>query len=80
MILNELLQSELLQYTSYCNTDKMGIDELCLVMQKSHDLMNLEASCNDSSATDFDDAIHHSIDPFILFHIELVKVLNQLSV
>jgi hypothetical protein len=83
MILNELLQSELLQYTSYCNTDKMGIDELCLVMQKSHDLMNLEASCNDSSAAnDFDDVMHHSIayiDPFILFHIELVKVLNQLS-
>ena len=59
----------------------MGIDELCLVMQKSHDLMNLEASCNDSSAAnDFDDVMHHSIDPFILFHIELVKVLNQLSV
>lgn len=38
MILNELLQSELLQYSSYCNTDKMGIDELCLIMQKSHDM------------------------------------------
>lgn len=67
MILNELLQSELLQYTSYCNTDKMGIDELCLIMQKSPDLSIFADEQNDPV----------EIDPFVLFHVELIKVKSK---
>lgn len=64
IILNELLQSEILQYTSsYCNTDKLGIDELCMIMQKS-----------DYGDIDNFDHSEHKIDPFVQFHIELVKV------
>lgn len=67
MILNELLQSELLHYTSYCSTDKMGIDELCSIMQKSHDISGI-----------VDDEIDEEtpMDPFVVFHIELIKVWN----
>lgn len=79
MILNELLQSELLQYTSYCNADKMGIDELCVIMQKS----SSSSSAADTSSTladDFRDSFSdrlstNRLDPFISFHVELIKVI-----